>query len=97
MATASRAKRRVTAGIWVFLAAAAAALAALKAYGQVAWPWWWVAAPLWIVPAAIAAVLALTALLCAIRRVTVVPARWLVRRLGGRRPVSPAASTDRRN
>jgi NhaP-type Na+/H+ or K+/H+ antiporter len=84
MMTASRAKRRVTAGIWVFLAIAAAALAALKVYGQVAWPWWMVTAPLWIVPAALAAVLALTALLCAVRPVTVAPVRWLIRRLGRR-------------
>jgi len=84
MATASKSKRLVTAGIWVFLASAVAALAALKAFGHVAWPWWLVAAPLWIVPAALATVLALTALLCALRPVTVAPIRWLLRRLGGR-------------
>jgi hypothetical protein len=84
MATASKSKWLVTAGIWIFLASAAAALAALKASGIVAWPWWLVAAPLWIVPAALAAVLALTALLCALRPVTVAPVRWLLR-LGGRR------------
>lgn len=84
MATASKSKRRITAGIWVFLASAAAALAALKASGQVTWPWWLVAAPLWIVPAALVAVLALTALLCALRPVMVAPVRWFLR-LGGRR------------
>jgi hypothetical protein len=85
MTKASKTKRRIAASIWVFLAAAGAALATLKAcatihHGHATCP-----APLWAVPAALAAVLALTALLCAVRPVTVAPVRWLLRRIGGRR------------
>jgi hypothetical protein len=54
----------LTAACWL----AVVALILLRVIGEIAWPWWWIAAPLWAPTSAVAAAFAGLAALEQVRR-----------------------------